>query len=82
MKFQRFSFCGVVLLSILMSVPAKAALMAYVNFSPGATTTQSIGGNTWNLWNPGDNLDLVDPTTMADTGISIPIRVQRSIRAS
>ena len=54
-------------ISLLLATASMQAATVYVDFG-SADTSGTLNGNYWNVWNPGNNIDLIDIDGTTDTG--------------
>lgn len=52
----------------LFTAASVTAATVYVDFGSGPDTSGTVNGNYWNVWNPGNNLDLIATNGTTDTG--------------
>lgn len=54
-------------ISLLFASASIHAATVYVDFG-SADTSGTVNGNYWNVWNPGNNIDLIDINGTTDSG--------------
>jgi hypothetical protein len=62
------SLTALTAIPLLFATTSIHAATVFVDFGSGPDTSGTLNGNYWNVWNPGNNLDLIDINGTTDTG--------------